>query len=441
MDELVIEGGKPLSGEVEIAGAKNMVLPAVVAGLLTDEEVTLENVPLISDLALMVKIARGLGASVALRDHTLVLKAANFKKHRIPLEIGAKLRTSFMMIVPLLARLGRAEIPNPGGCRIGARPIGRPIEGLEKLGARIAYNSDDGYFHASLDKFTGQNFEFEKNTHTGTEMLILAAVLAKGRTILTNAAQEPEVDDLIRLLNQMGAQIKRTKPRNIVVDGVKKLSGTTYKIMPDRNEAVTFAVAALVTKGEIFVKGTQREDLRAFLEKLDEAGAGWEPDAKGTKFFYRQPLKSVSVKTAPHPGFMTDWQAPWTLLMTQARGEAEVCETIYENRFQYVDELVKMGAKISLFNPKMNNPETFYNFDLADEKEDYRHAAKIVGPTPLHNAVLTIPDLRAGATLVLAALAAKGKSYLSGVHHIDRGYENFALRLRNLGANIKVVKS
>lgn len=441
MDELIIEGGTPLKGEVEVSGAKNMVLPAVVAGLLTDEEVILENVPLISDLALMIKIARGLGADIKLTNHTLILKAIDFKKHRIPLEIAAKLRTSFMMIVPLLARLGKAEIPNPGGCRIGARPIGRPIEGLETLGAKIAYDSTDGYFHASLNKFVGGSFKFEKNTHTGTEMLILAAVLASGQTVLENAAQEPEVDDLIRLLNQMGAKIKRTKPRTIVIDGVKKLSGTSYKIMSDRNEAVTFAVAALVTKGDIFVRGSQRENLRAFLEKLDEAGVGWEPSETGTRFFYQRELKKTNVKTAPHPGFMTDWQAPWTLLMTQARGESEVCETIYENRFQYTQELVKMGAKISLFNPKISNPETFYNFDLADEKEDYRHAAKIVGPSPLHNAVLTIPDLRAGATLVLAALAARGRSYLAGVHHIDRGYENFAGRLKNLGANIKIAKS
>ncbi len=437
MDEFVVDGGVPLKGEVETSGAKNMVLPAMVAGLLTQEEVKLENIPLISDLTLMVKIARDLGADISLNDHSLTIKAADFKKHKIPLETAAKLRTSFMMIVPLLARLGKAEIPNPGGCRIGARPIGRPIEGLETLGAHITYNSLDGYFHATLRKFVGRSFKFEKNTHTGTEMLILAAVLASGQTILDNAAQEPEVDDLVRLLNEMGARIKRVKPRTIIIDGVKKLSGTTYKIMPDRNEAVTFAIAALVTKGDVFVKGTQRENLKAFLEKLDEAGAGWEPDHLGTRFFYRGPISGVNIKTAPYPGFMTDWQAPWTLLMTQAKGESQVCETVYENRFQYVDELVKMGAKISLFNPKVTTPESFYNFDLADERDEYRHAAKILGPTPLHNAVLTIPDLRAGATLVLAALAARGKSYLAGTHHIDRGYENFAGRLKILGAKVR----
>ncbi|MBI5465595.1 UDP-N-acetylglucosamine 1-carboxyvinyltransferase [Candidatus Gottesmanbacteria bacterium] len=437
MAEFVIKGGYPLKGEVEVGGAKNMVLPALVAGLLSDEEVKLENVPLISDLALMVKIAQKLGVEVKINDnHTLTIKAATLKRHKIPLEAAAKLRTSFMLIVPILARLGKAEIPNPGGCRIGARPINRLVNGLRHLGGKITYNSNDGYFHASLKKFTGSTFKFAKNTHTGTETLILAAVKASGRTILENAAAEPEVDDLIRLLNQMGAKIKRVKPRTIVIEGVKKLNGTSFKIMSDRNEAVTFAVAALATGGDIFIKGTQREYLRAFLEKLDEAGGGWDPSADGTRFFYQKQLKATDITTSPHPGFMTDWQAPWALLMTQAKGESTIHETVYENRFQYVSELVKMGAKISLFNPKVKNKELFYNFNLEDDRKEYYHAAKISGPTCLHNAVLAIPDLRAGATLVLAALAAKGESYLSGIEHIDRGYEKFEERLKKIGAKI-----
>lgn len=440
MAEYIIEGGSPLKGEIEISGAKNVVLPAVVAGLLTDEEIRLDNIPLISDLYLMVKIAKNLGADITINsDHSLSVKANNFKKQQIPLEIAAKLRTSFMMIVPLLVRLGRAEIPNPGGCRIGARPVSRLIEGLQHLGAQISYNSSDGYFHATLKKFIGKTFRFAKNTHTGTEMLILAAVLADGQTILENASQEPEVDDLIIMLNQMGARIRRVKSRIVVIDGVKKLCGTSYKIMADRNEAVTFAVAALVTKGDIFVKGGQRKDLRAFLEKLDQAGAGWEPLVDGTRFYCKGMLRATKIITNPHPGFMTDWQAPWALLMTQAKGESVIHETVYENRFQYIDELKKMGAKISLFNPPVSHSGSFYNFNLDDDKPYFFHAAKISGPTPLHNAVLSIPDLRAGATLVLAALAASGKSYLSGIEHIDRGYEKFAERLKILGARIKRV--
>lgn len=439
--EFIIKGGYPLRGEVEVGGAKNMVLPALVAGLLTDEEVKLENVPQILDLTLMVKIAKDLGANVAVSDdHTLAIKVTNLKSHKIPLETAAKLRTSFMMIIPMLVHLGKGEIPNPGGCRIGARPVDRLVEGLKHLGAKIIYDSDDGYFHATATKFTGRTFKFAKNTHTGTETLILAAVKALGRTVLENAAQEPEVDDLIRLLNQMGAKVKRVAPRIIVIDGVKKLTGTTFRIMPDRNETVTFAIASLVTRGDVFVKGAQRENLRAFLEKLDKAGAGWEPVQGGTRFFYQKPLSAVSIQTSPHPGFMTDWQAPWALLMTQAKGESIIHETVYENRFQYVSELVKMGAKISLFNPPVDNPEEFYNFNLEDDRKEYFHAAKVLGPAKLHNAVLLIPDLRAGATLVLAALAAKGESYLSGIKHIDRGYEKFEERLKKLGAKIKRVR-
>lgn len=442
MAELVIKGGVPLKGEVEVGGAKNVVLPALVAALLTDGEVILENVPLIDDLRLMTKIACDLGANIKLKEnHTLEVLSNDLKKSRIPLEIAAKLRTSFMLIIPLLVRLGRAEIPNPGGCRIGARPVERFVEGLKRLGANINYDSFDGYFHASISKFIGATYSFSKNTHTGTEILILASVLAQGRTILENAAQEPEIDELIRLLNQMGASVRRVKPRVIMVDGVKKLTGTSFKIMPDRNETVTFAIGSLVTRGDVFVKGAQREHLAKFLEKLDEAGAGWEAAQDGTRFFYQRPLTSIDIKTSSYPGFMTDWQAPWAVLMTQARGESIIWETVYENRFGYIGELIKMGAKISPLRPDVSDPEKFYNFNLEDDRPEYFHAAKVLGPTKLHNAVLAIPDLRAGATLVLAALAAEGESYLSGIEHIDRGYENFEERLKKLGAKIKRISS
>lgn len=442
MAELVIKGGVPLKGEVEVGGAKNVVLPALVAALLTDGEVILENVPLIDDLRLMTKIACDLGANIKLKEnHTLEVLSNDLKKSRIPLEIAAKLRTSFMLIIPLLVRLGRAEIPNPGGCRIGARPVERFVEGLKRLGANINYDSCDGYFHASISKFIGATYSFSKNTHTGTEILILASVLAQGRTILENAAQEPEIDELIRLLNQMGASVRRVKPRVIMVDGVKKLTGTSFKIMPDRNETVTFAIGSLVTRGDVFVKGAQREHLAKFLEKLDEAGAGWEAAQDGTRFFYQRPLTSIDIKTSSYPGFMTDWQAPWAVLMTQARGESIIWETVYENRFGYIGELIKMGAKISPLRPDVSDPEKFYNFNLEDDRPEYFHAAKVLGPTKLHNAVLAIPDLRAGATLVLAALAAEGESYLSGIEHIDRGYENFEERLKKLGAKIKRISS
>lgn len=438
MAEYTINGGFALQGEVEISGAKNVVLPAIAAALLTDEEVRLENVPLIADLSLMLEMAKGLGVEVNLKnDHTLTLSAARIKNRPIPLDIAAKLRTSFLMLVPLLTRFGEAEIPNPGGCRIGARPIERSIEALCQLGAKITYESTDGYFHAVVSKFQGKTFKFAKNTHTGTEMVILAAVLAAGITILENAAAEPEVDDLVNLLNKMGAKIRRTEPRKIVIEGVKKLKGTNYKIMSDRNEAVTFAIAALVTRGHVLVKGASPQNLKIFLEKLTEIGAGWEPQEQGIKFYYQKPLKSAHVVSSPHPGFMTDWQAPWAVLMTQAEGEAIIHETVYESRFQYVEQLIKMGAKISFFNPPVPNRETFYNFNPEDDRPGNFHAIKVTGPTTLHNAVLSIPDLRAGATLVLGALVARGESILLGVEHIDRGYENFESRLTKIGAKIQ----
>lgn len=440
MSAFLISGGGPLKGELEISGSKNVALKAIVAGLLTEDELVIENVPVISDLTLMEEIAGKLGAKIERSPKTLRICAKDLKNPKVPLEMGARLRASSMFIAPLIARLGQAVIPNPGGCRIGARPIDRHIQGFEKMGVKIKYNAQDGYFHAESTKLKGTTYRFAKNTHTGTETLILAAVLAKGKTILENAACEPEVDDLIALLNAMGAKIKRVKPRTIIIEGVEKLHGTHFKIMADRNEAVTFAVAALATNGEVFLKNAQKNVLTPFLKKVKEAGGDWEEVDHGLRFYRTDKLKSTKVVTAPFPGFMTDWQAPWALLMTQAEGESIIHETIYENRFQYVEELKKMGAKIELFNPKINKPRNFYNFNWSDNKPEYFHEAKIHGPTRLHNAVLNISDLRAGATLVLAALVAGGESYLTGVEHIDRGYENFEARLRSLGGKIKRVK-
>lgn len=440
MKKFVIDGGKPLKGEVIVSGAKNVALKVLLTPLLTDKQVVIENIPLITDFYLMVKIINNLGVETKIfkNKHEIVMRNKNLKHFKIPLEMGACLRTSSMLIAPLLARLGKAQVPNPGGCRIGARPIGRHIKGLEKMGAKIRYLPQNGYFHAEAKKLLGTHYCFPKNTHTGTETLILAAVLADGETILENAAQEPEVDDLINILSQMGAKIRRVEPRKIVIKGVKKLEGGRFKIMPDRNEVVTFAIAGLATKGDILIKGTQRENLRAFLEKLDEVEAGWEPiDQIRTRFFFKGPLKATEVITAPHPGFMTDWQAPWAVLMTQAQGESLIHETVFENRLLYARELKKLGAKFKFFNPRVKNPRQFYNFNWGDNDPSYFHAIRILGPTPLHNGVLEITDLRAGATLVLASLVAQGKSFIYGIHHIDRGYEEIEKRLKKLGAKIK----
>lgn len=440
MDKFIIIGGKKLQGEVEVSGAKNVALKAIVAACLTEEIVQIENIPLISDLFVMTEIVEELGGSVKIEDHKLTVEMKSFSKNKIALERAAETRTSAMFMAPLLARQKEAIIPNPGGCRIGYRPIDRTIDGLKKMGAEIDYKSDDGYFHMKVkNKLIGIDYTFKKPTHTGTETMILASVLAQGKTILRNSAREPEIDELIVMLNNMGAKIKKQDEKTINIEGVSKLKGVRHVIGPDRNEVVTLGIAALLTKGDITVKNINGIDLNEFINKLKISGGGVESKNNNIRFFYKGELKAIDMETTPYPGFMTDWQAPWTVLMTQARGESIVHERVYESRFGYVSELKKMGADIELFNPEVINPESFYNFNIEDDHEKNKHAAKVKGPRELHNAVVTITDLRAGATLVLAALAAKGESIIKEVYHLDRGYESFEKRLQKLGADVRRV--
>ncbi len=441
MSKFVIRGGKRLSGSVSVSGAKNVALKALVAACLTDKKVVIKNIPLISDFMVMVEIIKELGGEVKISDHTITVQVKKIKKEKISLEEAAKIRTSAMFMAPLLSRKGVAIIPNPGGCRIGARPIDRTIKGLRAMGVSARYNSKDGYFYLKNSSKRGDvEYSFDKPTHTGTETLILASVLAKGKTILGNVAQEPEIDELINLLNQMGAKVKRGESNSIIITGVDKLKGTTFTIGPDRNEIVTLAVGAIITKGDILIKNANKVELAEFIKKLKEIGAGVEEGSDGIRFYYDKQIMSTDVTTSSYPGFMTDWQGPWAILMTQANGTSTIHETVYENRFGYVEGLKKMGARINLFNPEIKNPEKVYNFNLSDNNPDYRHAARIFGPTKLHNGVVEISDLRAGATLVLGAICASGESVIFGVNHLDRGYEMLEERLRSLGANIKRVK-
>ncbi|MBP9719142.1 MAG: UDP-N-acetylglucosamine 1-carboxyvinyltransferase [Candidatus Levybacteria bacterium] len=439
MDKFVVNGGNTLSGTMVVSGAKNVALKALVAASLTEEEVVIHNVPLIADFFVMVDILKALGAQVTIEDHTVRIQAKTLHATDIPLDMAAKARTSAMFLGPLLARRKEAIIPNPGGCRLGARPIDRIIDGITQMNAQIVYHSEDGYFHAKTEGLKGITYTFEKNTHTGTETLLIAAVLAAGTTILENAAQEPEIDELIILLQSMGAKIHRSGERQITIHGVETLHGATYAIKPDRNEIVTFAIAAIITKGDIFIKDAQLADLDAFLLLLDQAKAGYEKKSDGVRFFYKGELLATDVTTAIYPGFMTDWQAPWAVLMTQAHGVSLVHETVFENKLGYTADLKRMGAKVALFNPEVASPETVYNFNLADNSPEFFHAVRITGPTPLHNAIVKSLDIRAGAAVVLAALVAKGETTIHGAYLIDRGYEKFEQRLSNLGANIKRV--
>jgi UDP-N-acetylglucosamine 1-carboxyvinyltransferase len=441
MEKFVVNGPTVLHGNVTIAGAKNVALKAIVTSLLTDEEIVLRNMPHIRDVHLMLDVVKSLGATVVTDGNTIRITDGNTKSTIVPLEIGARLRTSSLVLGPMLSRYGSATIPNPGGCRIGARPIDRHIEGLKLMGATIDYDSKDGYFHAHADHLHGAEITFFKNTHTGTETLILAAVLADGTTTLKNAAEEIEIDDLIALLTAMGANIKRSGSREITIQGVKKLHGAEYTIMSDRNEEATFAIAALATRGDITVHHSQRDNMKAFLGVFEKAGGVYKMiDDTTTQYFYDKPIKPVDIVTGTHPGFMTDWQAPWALLMTQASGTSTIHETVFENRFSYVEELRKMGADISYFDPNIENPEQFYNFNWEDRVQGTHQAISITGPAKLHNAILSMNDLRAGATVVLAAIIATGQSSIYGVEQIDRGYEHIDTRLQALGASIERIE-
>ncbi len=438
MDKFVITGGIPLHGEVTIGGAKNVALKVLVASLLTDEELIIHNVPLLRDVICMLEVLKSLGVTHTMHDHTLVIRHVERKNTVVPLEVGARLRTSSMVVGPMLARLGEATIPNPGGCRLGARPIDRHMEALKLMGAHVDYHSDDGYFYLQAKKLHGATIEFPKNTHTGTETLLLAAVLADGTTVLKNAAEEVEIDGLISLLNAMGARITRSGFREITIEGVKLLHGVEYTVMPDRNEEVTFAIAAAITHGEVTIHNSQISTLRAFTDIFTKSGMKFKQlDDHTTRYSGRGSFKATDIVTAPHPGFMTDWQAPWAVYMTQARGTSTIHETIFESRFSYVAELKKMGAEIDFYDPIVKDPKTFYNFNWKDRVDGYHQGIRIKGPVKLHNAILHIDDLRAGATLILAALVAEGESYIHGAEQVDRGYEKIEKRLSQLGANIK----
>lgn len=444
MERLIVKGGKKLKGTIAVSGSKNVALKALVAACLTDEEVIIKNIPLITDFMVMVSIIRELGGRVKIVDHTAIIQMKTFKKKKISLDQGAKIRTSSMFMAPLLARGEQAVIPNPGGCRIGARPIDRTIKGIKELGVKVKYNHKDGYFYMSKiksdSKWKKVVHKFDKNTHTGTETMMLAATLFNGEVVLKNAAEEPEIDELVNLLTSMGAKIVRSNNREITIDGVEKLHGTTFTIGPDRNEIVTYAVSAIATKGDIFVHGAHNVDIDEFIQKLGSCGGGVEEKREGIRFYYKGQLRASDVNTTFYPGFMTDWQGPWAVLMTQAKGESVIHETVYESRFGYVKELKKMGAKISFFNPEVKNPEKTYNFNLSDKIPDFYHAIKVVGPAKLHNAIVEISDLRAGATLVLAALSAEGETVVFGVEHLDRGYEKFDETLYALGGDIRRVR-
>ncbi len=441
-DAFIVQGGKALKGEVSLSGAKNVALKVAIAALLFDTPVTFKNIPHIKDVTELLSLLESLGVKSTFNNNELMIDPTGLTNDKVDLLHGSKTRVSFMLFAPLLHRFGTALIPNPGGCRIGARPIDRHIKMLESFGVTVVYDSSTGYYHAKTNgnKLMGTNFRFEKPTHTGTELAILMATLCPGISRIENVAQEPEIDDLINFLNSSGGQIKRVG-HAIEINGVDRLkySGAPYQIMNDRSEAPTLAVFALATKGDIFIKGATEKDLHFFIEAVRNIGGGVEIGETGIRFYYDKPLVATDITTRPHPGFMTDWQAPWAVLMTQAKGESTIHETVFEDRFGYVAELKKLGARIEYFTPEQSNIDYQFSMDDTINNKAHHQAIRISGPTLLHNGVLEVKDLRAGATVLIAALVAQGESVVNGVSIIDRGYETIDKKLGLLGAELKRV--
>lgn len=443
--KFIIEGGIPLKGEVKISGAKNAVVKEIAAALLTLNQLTLENVPAISDVEVDLEIIKSLGIEVSRSPGVLVLRPPISLKTEVPARLSGQSRGSIIVMGPLLARQGRVVLPAPGGCAIGARPLDRHLAGLEALGAKFVIGKEK--IVGTAKKLRGGRVVFKKRTVMGTENIILAAVLAEGETEVSGAAQEPEVDDLILLLTEMGAQIERNlhNPGILHIQGVQSLDGARHRVLPDRNEAVTYGVAAAVTRGDILLTNLNTADLTSFLAKLQKIGVSWEVQGKNLRIYVKEGtvFEPVEVETSPHPGFMTDWQQPLTVLLTQAKGISLVHETVYEDRWKYLTELKKLGAQVELLTPKelgrkfaSGDYEFDWPLDSARGKKEPKSFAKITGPTPLRGGEVQITDLRAGAALVLAALAAAGRSEISGVEHIERGYEDFEGKLSRLGAKI-----
>ncbi len=438
-DSYLIKGGKKLNGEVLLSGAKNAALKMIIASLLFDEKVVLDNVPRINDVIELLHLIKSLGARADFIEKNKVeIDPTSLNLNKVDLLHASKIRVSFMLFAPLLYKFGNCFVPNPGGCRIGARPIDRIVEGMKSLGVEIRYISRTGFYEAKLPDKPKGSFTFNKPSHTGTELLIMLSIFGKDRIILENCANEPEIDNLIDFLNQSGAKITKKNSR-IEIDGVAKLKfKQPFKIIPDRNEAVTYICLVLATGGSLRLKDLPLESIGIFVEKLKQAGVEVKDSPEGLFFNRGRLLQAVNIETTPHPGFMTDWQPNWAVLMTQANGKSIIHERVFENRFSYVEELKKLGAKIKFIEAKVDNPGDFFFFNYK-KNEKYNQQIEIEGPVRLHGGVLNIADLRAGASLATAALAAEGESAINGVSILERGYEDFVEKVSNLGGEIKKI--
>jgi UDP-N-acetylglucosamine 1-carboxyvinyltransferase len=417
MNKLIIKGGIPLSGQVRVSGSKNAVLPILAGTLLADSPVVIRNVPHLHDVTTTMELLGQMGVSLTIGEKmSIEVDPTSLENTFAPYELVKTMRASILVLGPLLARFGTAEVSLPGGCAIGARPVDMHLSGLEAMGADIIV--EQGYIKASCDRLQGARIVMEQVTVTGTENLMMAASLANGTTIIENAAREPEVVDLADFINAMGGRIEDAGTDKITIHGVENLSGCDYSVLPDRIETGTYLVAAAITGGKVLVKYTDPRLLDAVLAKLEEAGAlidtgdDWiELDMEGKK------PKSVNIRTAPYPGFPTDMQAQFCALNAIAEGTGTVTETVFENRFMHIQEIIRLGANVNLEG----------------------NTVIIKGVDDLNGAPVMATDLRASASLILAGLVAKGETVVDRIYHIDRGYDHIEEKLARLGAKIKRV--
>ncbi len=431
-EHLTIRGGRPLSGSVTVSGAKNAATKMIIASLLTDEPVILDNCPDIEDVEITAELCRNLGADITRQGSTLHLHTPEIKHRTVKRQTRSN-RLPILALSPLLHRVGEAEVPMVGGDAIGPRPVDFHIAALRQMGATITETADGYTAHA--ESLVGASLILPYPSVGATENIIFAAVLAKGRTRIAGAATEPEITDLVKLLQKMGAIIEFGADRTMTIDGVDRLHGTRHTVMPDRLEAASFALLALATDGEITVNGARQDELMTFLNTVRRIGADYEVTCDGITFRRGiQPLKGIGLETDTYPGFSTDWQQPLVVLLTQANGLSVIHETVYEDRFGYTETLRQMGAEIGVFNKCLGEVTCRFR------NNSQRHSAVINGATPLHGVTIEIPDIRAGMAHVIAALVAEGNSELTGVEHLERGYEGFWNKLRGVGADFDLLK-
>ena len=418
MEKIVVEKSPALKGRVRISGAKNAALPILAACLLGTEDIYLEEVPELQDVHIMCRVLEALGSEVeVLGKGKLKINSANLKEYKTPFELMNKMRASFLVMGPLLARMGKTENSLPGGCSIGARPIDYHLKGFHALGAEI--HEDIGNITASCDELIGEKIYLDFPSVGATENIMMAAVLAKGETIIDNAAKEPEIVDLSNFLRKLGAKVTGAGTSTIRIVGVDRLGGARHAIIPDRIEAGTFMVAAAITGGDVLVENVITNHIKPVIAKLKESGAQVIEEGENVRVIGRAIPEAIDIKTLPYPGFPTDMQAQFMAYMTQCKGSNVTIETVFENRFMHVDEFEKMGADIKI---------------------DGRSAV-VIGPKHLHGAHVRASDLRAGAALILVGLVAEGKTHIHDIYHIDRGYEDIEEKFRNLGAVISRVES